>query len=285
MKTIFAVTLSSTLVIVVPTTVLYSQAARTWVSANGNNANPCSRTAPCLTFAEAVTKTAAGGQISVLDPGSFGPITILKSLTLDGNGVMAGITETGLGSITVNAGNDDVVILRNLDIHGASNTNVGVNFLNGKLLVIEDTRISGFRQSGVEVAAGTGAMNLVVSNATISGAPNAFSDGIHTRAGTTVVTNSVITLNLGHALFVEGSGVINADANLLAFNEVAVQSGNGGAGQGSATVRLSNNDVYHNQSGFVCGGGVLASAGNNRKGSNTGGAAVPCSPNAIVTQQ
>jgi hypothetical protein len=52
----------------------FAQAARTWVSGVGNDANPCSRTAPCKTFAGAISKTATGGEISVLDPGGYGGV-------------------------------------------------------------------------------------------------------------------------------------------------------------------------------------------------------------------
>ena len=68
-----------------------AQATRTWVSGVGDDANPCSRTAPCKTFAGAISKTAAGGEISVLDPGGFGAVTITKSITLSGVGVNASI--------------------------------------------------------------------------------------------------------------------------------------------------------------------------------------------------
>src|SRR5215471_15621037 len=64
----------------------YAQANRTWVSGVGDDVNPCSRTAPCKTFAGAISKTAAGGFINVLDPGGFGAVTITKSLTIDGSG-------------------------------------------------------------------------------------------------------------------------------------------------------------------------------------------------------
>jgi hypothetical protein len=63
-----------------------AQATRTWVSGVGDDANPCSRTAPCKTFAGAISKTAPCGEISVLDPGGFGAVTITKSITINGTG-------------------------------------------------------------------------------------------------------------------------------------------------------------------------------------------------------
>src|SRR5947199_4239816 len=74
-----------------------AQAPRTWVSGVGDDANPCSRTAPCKTYAGAISKTAKDGEISTLDPGGFGTVTITKSITINGT------HGSGFGSI-LNAG-------------------------------------------------------------------------------------------------------------------------------------------------------------------------------------
>src|SRR5438128_2291662 len=88
----------------------HAQATRTWVSGVGDDVNPCSRTAPCKTFAGAISKTAAGGEISVLDPGGFGAVTIIKSITINGDGTLAGLlVGAGTAGIIVNAGVNDVV--------------------------------------------------------------------------------------------------------------------------------------------------------------------------------
>jgi hypothetical protein len=86
--------------------------------------NPCSRTAPCKTFAGAISKTAAGGEISVLDPGGFGAVNITKATTLNGTGTLAGILASLVNGIIVNAGVNDKVIIRNISINGAGN---GIN--------------------------------------------------------------------------------------------------------------------------------------------------------------
>src|SRR5947208_4918429 len=95
----------------------FSQATRTWVSGTGDDANPCSRTTPCKTFAGAISKTAPGGEISVLDPGGFGAITITKSISItqEGSGE-AGILASGINGVTVNAAPTDIVSLRGLII-------------------------------------------------------------------------------------------------------------------------------------------------------------------------
>src|SRR3989442_15721506 len=98
-----------------------AQATRTWVSGVGDDVNPCSRTAPCKTFAGAISKTAAGGEIDALDPGGFGAVTITKAITLDGGGgQVASVLVAGTNAIVVQAGANDVVILRNLRINGIS---------------------------------------------------------------------------------------------------------------------------------------------------------------------
>src|SRR3569832_865856 len=86
-----------------------AQATRTWVSGVGNDADPCSRTAPCKTFAGAISKTAAGGEIDALDPGGFGAVTITKAITVEGGGGgVAGLLASAGNGITVNAGRTDV---------------------------------------------------------------------------------------------------------------------------------------------------------------------------------
>src|SRR2546429_9920180 len=91
-----------------------AQATRTWVSGVGDDANPCSRTAPCKTFAGAISKTADGGEIDCVDPGGFGTVTITKSITIDGGGTFCSILAAGNHRVNVNEPNN-----------GAPNTKVG----------------------------------------------------------------------------------------------------------------------------------------------------------------
>jgi hypothetical protein len=132
----------------------HAQATRTWVSGVGDDVNPCSRTAPCKTFAGAISKTAAGGEIDVLDPGGFGTVTITKAITIDGGGTLASILASGTNGINVNAGAADIVILRNLSINGAGTTLGlnGVNFLSGLRLIVENCTMENFSQSAIPFA-------------------------------------------------------------------------------------------------------------------------------------
>src|SRR6187397_2323816 len=119
-----------------------AQATRTWVSGVGDDANPCSRTAPCKTFAGAISKTATGGYINVLDPGGFGALTITKSITVDGSGgplagVLAGLGQNG---IIIN-GAGAKVTLRNLSIEGATGltpSTSGINIINAANVNVEN---------------------------------------------------------------------------------------------------------------------------------------------------
>ena len=258
-----------------------AQATRTWVSGVGDDVNPCSRTAPCKTFAGAISKTAAGGEIDCLDPGGFGGVTITKSITIDCNGVVGSALFTGATSgISVN-GTDIVVTLRNIQINGSGTGLVGVRFVNGRRLILENVLVSQSAQTGVLVNAMAGAGGLVINNSQIINGV----DGLRVSHGITSISNSVISGNSGFAIIAENAGIINADDNLVTNNGVAIQAGNGGAGQANATVNISNNGVNGNLSGFVCAGGIVASDGTNRKSNNTGGAAVPCAPNGTITKQ
>src|SRR6476659_11202496 len=104
------------------TSAAYAQASRTWVSGVGDDANPCSRTAPCKTFAGAISKTAPGGEIDALNPGGYGAVTITKSITIDGGGgQVASVLAAGTNGIVIN-GTGAVVTLRNLRINGVAQT-------------------------------------------------------------------------------------------------------------------------------------------------------------------
>src|SRR5437016_13627207 len=110
-----------------------AQASRTWVSGVGDDANPCSRTAPCKTFPGAISKTAAGGEINCLDPGGFGGVTITKAITIACEGVTAGVLVSGTNAIVVQAGPSDNVTLRGLDINGLGTGSTASAFLPARL--------------------------------------------------------------------------------------------------------------------------------------------------------
>ena len=150
MRTIWLAFLFGMTVVLLPA-VASAQATRTWVSGVGDDVNPCSRTAPCKTFAGAISKTAAGGEINALDSGGFGAVTITKAITIDGGSESAGVLGAGTNGVIVNAGPNDVVILRHLDINGVGTGLRGVKFMAGKTLIIEDSKISRFSDRAISV--------------------------------------------------------------------------------------------------------------------------------------
>src|SRR5687768_16513935 len=145
-----------------------AQATRTWVSGVGDDVNPCSRTAPCKTFAGAISKTAAGGEINCLDPGGFGAVTIIKSMTISCPYTEGGALAGGNGVVVNLPASTDVVFLRGLDIFGVNPPTNGVRFIAQGTLHIEDSVIRRFNaanSAGVSVQP-SGAAKLFMSNVT-----------------------------------------------------------------------------------------------------------------------
>jgi len=175
MLRIFAILAVTAIFIALPAS---AQATRTWVSGVGDDANPCSRTAPCKTFPGAISKTAAGGEINVLDPGGFGAVTITKSISIIAEGVEAGVLVSGTNAIIVNVLATDRVILKGLDIEGLGTGLNGIRFIGGGSLHVEDCSINNFVQKGIDFEpAAAGASSLFVSNTVIRNNANAANGG------------------------------------------------------------------------------------------------------------
>lgn len=274
---------------VLPASICFAQATRTWVSGVGDDANPCSRTAPCKTFAGAISKTAAGGIIDVLDPGGFGAVTITKALTIESPENWGGILSAGTNGIIVNAGVNDAVILRGLSIDGAGTGINGVRFLAGSKLVMENSYIGGVTGSGIDFEPAA-ASKLVVINTTIT---NAAASAVLIQAGAAgsasaslekvKLTNSGFGLRVvkGNAAIKDslvsgmlGTGGIKADGVAkitIDGTQVSDCVGGGVAAQGAmASVFLSNSTITNNATGLaVFFGGTITSFGNNRIIGNT----------------
>lgn len=277
-----------------------AQASRTWVSGNGDDANPCSRTAPCKTFAGAISKTAAGGTISALDPSGYGAVTINKSLTIEGTGTLASVLFTGGNGITV-TGAGIVVTLRNLSIDGVGTGTSGIRFTQGAELHVENCYITGFTTSGIDASLASSAI-LAIRDSTITSqtTSNANGTGINVTTTSGTIRTSIDNVRI------QGLGVgINAAANssINVSDSVISQSSSAGinaAGNGLATVSSSvisqntTNGIIADDTGVInvesCvisqnGVGVLANTGatirlsnaqifNNTTGIGSGGGAV-----------
>jgi len=176
------------------TSLAQAQATRTWVSGVGDDVNPCSRTAPCKTFAGAISKTASGGEINVLDPGGFGSVTITRSITIDGTGTMGSILASGTTGIIINiTGAADpvkAVRIRGLSINGAGSGIQGIKVISANKVSIEDTVIDGFKSDGITVVV-PGAAQVFVKNTTIR---NNSGTGISVSAGGSQVAISDVTV-------------------------------------------------------------------------------------------
>ena len=261
---------------------LSAQATRTWVSGVGDDANPCSRTAPCLTFNGAMVKTATGGEINVLDPGDFGAVTIPRAMTIDATGVEAGVQVATGNGITVAAGATDSVFLRGLDLVGFGTGVDGIEFSSGLMLTVENCRISGFLQRGISIESSTANAAAFISNTVVHDQVN---NGIvidSILAANSVMLDHVqvlnsgqigLGLNPGSTAYVRdsefshsgASGVPATGAAFLFFDSNDVSSnGVGLTLLSGASVRLSKNNVTGNTVGFNTAGGVVRSFGNNQ---------------------
>jgi hypothetical protein len=143
-------------------------ATRTWVSGVGDDANPCSRTAPGKTFAGAIGKTTVGGEIDALDPGGFGAVTITAAYTIDGTGAFASILAPGTNAIIINAGASDVVIIRGLSLNGFNTTSLnGIKILGAGAVIVENCAIQNFGQNGIDFEPTNAGAMLFVENSVI----------------------------------------------------------------------------------------------------------------------
>lgn len=151
----------------------HAQATRTWVSGVGDDANPCSRTAPCKTFAGAISKTATTGEINCLDSAGFGTLTITKSITVKCQGVIGGVAAAGTPGFTVNLPAGGKAVLDGLDIEGfaggggtTTGGTVGVRMIGAGTLLITNTTIRDFAGNGVDCI-GTAGSRCVVHNSVV----------------------------------------------------------------------------------------------------------------------
>ena len=192
-----------------------AQATRTWVSGVGDDINPCSRTAPCTTFAGAISKTAAGGEINCLDPGGFGAVSIIKSMTISCPYTEGGALAGGNG-ITVNLPlTTDTVVIRGLDIFGVNPPTHGIRFINRGTLHVEDTVIRRFNAAnsfGISFQP-SGAGNLFMRNVTItSNGSGATGGGINIQPtgasgnARVLIENSSVLNNANQAIRLDTTG-------------------------------------------------------------------------------
>jgi hypothetical protein len=254
-----------------------AQATRTWVSGVGDDANPCSRTAPCKTFAGAISKTAASGEISVLDPGGYGAVTITKAISIinDYSGE-AGVLASATNGITVNAGAADVVILRGLVIDGAPTTAPGLNgvrFLAGASLHVEKCLIKNFTSTSAGNGNGilfapSGVSELYVANSTFinNGAASGANNGAAIQIQPTGAGRALVSINhveaqnnrVGvQANTTTTTGMVTAGiygSTVSGSSNSGISAVSAAAGGTPATIIVANSLVANNGAGVVANG-------------------------------
>lgn len=271
-----------------------AQATRTWVSGVGDDANPCSRTAPCKTFAGAISKTAAGGEINCLDPGGYGGVTITKSMSILCQFTEAGVLVSGTNGIIVNAGVNDVVVLRGLDIEGVGSGINGIRILQVGAVEVHDSTISDFRGAsgtGISFAPPNTGARLIVRNSIISNNVGAgiFVQPTGTGTADVIVDSSQVALNGGLGISVNTAGNTGTGNRLeirnsqISSNAVGGVAANAQTGNAKATVSIIGSALAFNTNFGVQTNGAQASAfltGNQVQGSTTG---VNIANGAVVT--
>jgi hypothetical protein len=220
-----------------------AQATRTWISGVGDDANPCSRTAPCKTFAGAISKTAARGEINVLDSGGFGGVTITKSITLKAEGVLGGMLVAGTSGIIINAAATDTIVLDGLDIEGlgaTGNSTNGINILSARDVVVRNSSIRGFTNA----ASGNG---IAINSAN--------------KVTLTVENSLIFNTNVGVAVISPG---LNGSARI--YNSQIINSTFAGIRVSGAGNRAQISNVAIDRSAKsleILSGGIINSFGDN----------------------
>lgn len=252
----------------------HAQATRTWVSGVGDDANPCSRTAPCKTFAGAISKTAAAGEINCLDPGGFGALTITKSITINCHEVFGSVLVSGTNGLNISAGAADKVVLRNLQIQGIGTGLVGVKINTAGSVSIEDCVVTQFTQQGILDARTNAGGKLYVKNTLVSlnggagvsvaGAAtnNATVEGLYSynnAFGLAAATGNNVTVERSD-LSNNGTGVTGDTGSQITVNSSAINSNATGVNGGG--IRVADSDINFNTTAAYAG--TPTSFGTNR---------------------
>ena len=253
---------------------------RTWVASNGTNNATCGRTTPCATFQQAHDATTAGGEINCVDAGDYGTVNIFKAISIICDNTEAGIlAPTLVSGIGINAGANDIVTLKGLDIEGAGTGFVGIVFFAGAALHVHKVQIRNFRSnnngaSGLIFEPGTYA-ELYVTDSYITDnglASLPTNGGIVIQpfgsGSANVSINRVRLENNSTGILVDGSGSTGVAVNAVVLDSVVSGSaGNGiaavtSAGKAAASILVDHSVVTGNfASGINANGAAASGAG------------------------
>jgi hypothetical protein len=255
---------------------------RTWVSGTGDDMNPCSRTAPCKTFAGAISKTATNGIINCIDNAGYGSVTITRSMTIDCHETLGSILVGDVAGIIINIPTGDpkdtvrTVRLRNIDIAGSGATGVGVSIMSAAAVIMEDMSITQVVKQGINDVRTEGNTTLVVKNSIIANnvgavgilaaaasTNNVILDNVHSdknafgvavaKGNNVVVYRSVLYGNTTAGAQVDSSGQLTLDSSVVGNNPVGLSN------QGA--ISFGNSDISFNTTAFS---GATTTYGNNR---------------------
>src|SRR5262245_9522318 len=277
------------LALLIVASVANAQATRTWVSGVGDDVNPCSRTAPCKTFAGAISKTADGGEISVLDPGGFGAVTITKGITLNGEGTLAGILNAGTNGIVVSIGavSNKTVYIHGISINGAQSGLDGIRILavgTAGVVVVEHSWIYGQSSDGIEVNATAnvilkvndvtfedetqdcmrlhttaGQVLATITNSRLQDCANGLEGNSNVRG---VIANSVLSNGTNGVITTGSDSTFNLDDCVVSFWTTGLKTNNPGV---AAHIRVSDSILAQNGTGLASSlGGTIDSFQGNR---------------------
>jgi hypothetical protein len=293
-----AVVLASAVTAILSAVPANAQATRTWVSRNGSDSDPCSRTLPCKTFTGALSKTSINGEISCADSGGYGPVTISKSVTIDCTGSYASILAGGTTGVTINiAPNVDdphrSVRLRGISINGSGAVGMagtrtgidGIRVVQASSVFVEDVVIGEFTQQGVEVAA-SASVNLTLDDVLIRNA-NGAGVLLATSGGQVVASLNNVRID-GTPVGLSASGLARANLRnvMLAHNTTGLRTMNadnivnvdnmkvsfsttGVLGSAGSTIRIANSTITQNVTGLNASGGSIVSMADNSLTGNT----------------
>jgi hypothetical protein len=234
----------------------YGQATRVWVSGLGDDTYPCSRTAPCRTLAAALTKVNDGGEINALDPGGYDPVTINKSVTIDGGGTLATIATPGLTmGVTINAPAPATVTLRNLSIDGLGTGLMGLSVRSAGKVILDNLRITNQRASnarGIDISIPFPA-TVEIRNCSVT---QNSGYGIASDGGGNNVKLTVQGTRVSH----NGSfGITAAYTTLTLIDSSISQNVTGLDVEFSSTAHVHNSSISQNRFGVMVGAPVTLS--------------------------
>src|SRR6516164_300417 len=246
-----------------------AQSMRTYVSGKGSDSNTFTASSPCLTLQGALAKTLAGGEIYALSSANYGYVTINHAVSIvAGSGVSGVLAPSNVSGITINAGVNDVVNLRGLDIDGAGSGASGILFTSGAELNIQDSVIRGFT-NGINFQP-SGSSALSVGSTLVSN--NATGIMFQGATGSVGTLNEVQLINNGTGLDAVGTSSTSPVGVMLQNSLVANSSGIGVLSGGFSNVRVSNSTIVNNGTGLEAqnSGATLSVTGSTVTGNNTG---------------